>query len=357
MERLNHNSTPNETTPYNKNSFAEAEKSDENIRVFLGKTQDGVSVYDRKVSHIHPEGGLTPELLQSALSAININGRKKVAEHVKFDRPIGEQTCVEIGPDDDVVKVFRKDRSGPSLMVKNREGIPCDTITAVLGKDFDYNDDRYVLITSYIGTGSPREPWDPSLESNKLRQESKDFWKSHALLYNENDIDWEKTKAFDSLTEEDKKKELIRERTLYSGIFVNSENLHQKIHPSLEKVIMQPHVTTNFRPETIQDLKINQLGKKVRIIATGYANNGKNEGLLVRIETDDPVLQEACNKIKNPHITLSIDKFARAKDTIDLPFKPLEEEFELTGEYGLSCFNKIIHSENDFDSVDGIQTT
>ena len=98
-------------------------------------------------------------------------------------------------------------------------------------------------------------------------------------------------------------------------------------------------------------MNLEQLGTGARIIAEGYGNDGKNEGLLVRIEADDPVIQEACDKLKVPHITLSVSEGAKPQDTDKLDFKPLDKPFEIKGEYGLFSQGDIIDKESDAEKL------
>ena len=335
----NHNSSPfkNENgSPVDHNlDKGFGEKAEAPSKVFLGKTKDGAEVYDRIDSHFHSEGGLTPELLAEAIGAINSKGRPFIKEKIDFDHIIGAQTCVETGPEDEIVMVYRKGRSGQTPMVKNRDAEPCNSIIAILRKDFSIRDkDAYEMATSYIGSGSPREPWDPGISTDKELQQSTDFWNSHALLYDDSLIDWERTKAFEFMSEPTKRAELIRQRTIYAGLFVDPVDLYQKQPSTLEKRIKNPHVTTAFKPG-LDQLHLEQIGSVARIFAIGYGNDGENEGLLVRVEADNPEIQAACDNLETPHITLSISKKGQAVNTAFLDFAPLETPFEITGRYGL----------------------
>lgn len=178
----------------------------------FGQTKDGKTVHDRGNSHFHTEGGMTTELLGSALSIIDTKDRGFIAEQVDFDRQVGEQTCVPVNKNDEVVTVIRKNRSGPTPMVKNRESIPCDSVIVILSKDYDI-ENSYTLVTSFVGKHSPREPWDPSIETIEEQEECQKFWDTHALLFNEDLVDIERTEAFANMTDEERRVENIRERT------------------------------------------------------------------------------------------------------------------------------------------------
>ena len=324
----------------------------EHERLFFGRTKDGAEVYDRPDSHFHSEGGLTPELLGEALATIEANGRPFIKELVRFDHIIGGKTCVEVGPEDEIVMAYRKGRSGPTPLVKNREASPCDSVTIVLRKDRSIRDrDVYETLTSYVGEDSPREPWDPNLTSEEERRECEDYWQSHALLYDDNLIDWEKTKAFEFMSQPAKEAELIRQRTVYAGLFLDPEDLYSKKQATLEKVVEHPHVTTAFKPNSDQ-LYLAQIGSNARIYAVGYGNDGENEGLLVKVEADSPEVQEACDALETPHITLSISKKGQAKNTAYLEFTPLEEPIELKGNYGLFAQGSVIKSQEDIKQLE-----
>ncbi len=331
----------------------ETDNNNEIERAFLGTTKDGAKVFNRAddSTHLHSEGGLTPELMQSALSAIDSRGRDFVKDCVRFDRIIGTQTCVDTTPEDDIVMVVRGGRGLPTPMVKNREPKPSDSIVVIMKKDTATGvGDSYELRTAYIGSFSPREPWDPSIESREEQKKCQDFWNTHALLYDENNpiINKEATEKFNSLSNEEKKLEYLKTEVTFSGLFVDREGLYGTIEPKLEKSIEHPHVTVNFKPE-IEQLHLDQLGSSVTITAIGYGNDGKNEGLLVRIESDDPVVQSACDEIEVPHITLSISRGAHAKDTANLTFAPLDTPFELTGKYGLFRQGEVIEDKTELN--------
>lgn len=160
---------------------------------FLGTTKDGKSVYDRPDSHFHPEGGLTKEILASAISVISTDNQIVKGETVKFNGIVGKNNCVEVGPEDEIVMVYRTNRSGQTPMVKNREPSDCDTVHVILLKN-EENENEYCMLTAFIGESTPKEPWDPYIKSEEERTESEKFWKTHALIYNEDLIDKERTK-------------------------------------------------------------------------------------------------------------------------------------------------------------------
>ena len=351
MEKLSLNASSNNSSERVPLEEPTPEVENEQEKLFLGKTRDNMTVYDRKdYSHVHGEGGLTTELIQSALSVVPTNDKFLIEKEVPFDGVVGQKTCVEVSPNDEVVMMYRKNRYGRTPMVKNRSPEPSNKITVVFRKSRKDEFGDYTMLTSYIGDKSEKEPWDTSLRRPEDRKRSKEFWKNHALIYDESEVDWERTNAFNEMNENEKELELMSDKVFYEGLFVDSDELYQKIQPKLARRIKNPHVTTMFNPKGA-DLNLEQLGTGARIIAEGYGNDGKNEGLLVRIEADDPVIQEACDKLKVPHITLSVSEGAKPQDTDKLDFKPLDKPFEIKGEYGLFSQGDIIDKESDAEKL------
>ena len=299
----------------------------------LGYTKDGKAVIDRPDSHFHWESGMTQELFTEALGKIDTEERESFLEEVDFGREIGKNHCVEVGPEDEVVYAVRARRRGLTPLVKNREPISCSKMVVVLEKEAE-KPNTYILKTAYIGEGTPREPWDSSIPSDKEFEEAKAFWSNHALIYDDKLIDHEKTAEYNAMTDAEKFNQQMSIMTYYSGLFVNRDELYQACSPKLEKTVDEPHITINFRPEAKQ-LHLDQVGSNAKITAIGYGNDGKNEGLLVKVESDDPKIQAAVDEVAVPHITLSYSEDSHPMYTSGLEFTPLEQPFEITGTYGI----------------------
>ncbi len=299
----------------------------------LGYTKDGKAVIDRPDSHFHWEGGMTQELLTEALGKIDAEERESFLEEVDFGREIGKSHCVEVGPEDEVIYAVRARRRGLSPLVKNREPIPCSKMVVVLEKEAE-KPNTYILKTAFIGEGTPREPWDSSIPTDEEFQRAQAFWSNHALIYDDKLIDHKKTADYNAMTDVEKFNQQMSIMTYYSGLFVNRDELYQACPPQLEKTVDEPHVTINFRPESKQ-LHLDQVGSNAKIIAIGYGNDGKNEGLLVKVESDDPEIQAAVDEVAVPHITLSYSKDSHPMYTSGLEFTPLEQPFEISGTYGI----------------------
>ena len=188
----------------------------------------------------------------------------------------------------------------------------------------------------YIPGTNPK--WGVSLPegySNSLVDEA---GRNHDNGYNfderDDDDDVEDDNSFEMLSRDRDFLERVKEKTSYAGLFVDKDELYGKAPAHLENVVEYPHVTTNFAPNETQ-LHLDELGSKARVFAVGYGNNGKNEGLLVKVESEDPVIQAAVDAVEVPHITLSYSNDSHAMYTAGLEFSPLEKPFEIDGEYSL----------------------
>lgn len=120
----------------------------------------------------------------------------------------------------------------------------------------------------------------------------------------------------------------------YIGCFLPREELFShadaisKEH--LFRIIASPHVTFVFEPDKVDE---SLFGEKIRIRATGYGNNGINEGLKVELYSENNKLVEMIKNIQVPHITLSVSEDGKSYDTRFLEFHPIEP-FELEGIFG-----------------------
>lgn len=159
-------------------------------RNFLGTTRDGYEVFDRRNSHIHKESGITEDLIKKALNFMYANGSKFKKKEINFNNTVGVTCCVKVSSEDNIVYVHRKGRFGLTPMVFDRKPEPCNTITIIIRKDDNAN--SYSLITCFVGGGATREPWDKNIRSAKEKKECEEFWSTHALIYNANEVDWDR---------------------------------------------------------------------------------------------------------------------------------------------------------------------
>lgn len=144
-----------------------------------------------------------------------------------------------------------------------------------------------------------------------------------------------------SLTEEAKIRHKVAEKTIYDGFFIDPKELYGKYPPSLKNVVKDPHVTLKFRPNERETL-IDAIGTEVKILILGYGNDGKNEGLLVKIVTDDPALQKQIDEIPVQHITLSYGEDCAPKDTADIEYTLFEREEGEEPDYIMGRFGHFI---------------
>ena len=121
---------------------------------------------------------------------------------------------------------------------------------------------------------------------------------------------------------------------LYTGWFLDPRDLETALAPlglsHLQNPIACPHVTLQFLPEAVPTALF---GTTARITVVGYGNDGKNEGVQVRVEPEDPELQKLLESVRVPHITLSVSPEGKPVNTGRLRFTPVEP-ITLTGTFG-----------------------
>lgn len=121
---------------------------------------------------------------------------------------------------------------------------------------------------------------------------------------------------------------------IYTGIFLDGDNVYKLFPPKLFTRIGHPHVTLIYRGG-LESAHEEFLGEIVKVRVIGYGNDGKNEGLQVELESTNPELQKICNEVEVPHITLSISRDSKNRYTKNLAFKPVDKPVELVGRYGV----------------------
>lgn len=140
----------------------------------IGKTMDGIEVFDRPNSHSH----CSTELVAEALKKINSHGIQFLVEQVEFNREIGSSNLIPTTTDfggDEIIYARRKGRKGFTRFVKGKSPSPSKSVVVILKK---CSEGFYLLITAFIGEKSFPEPWDP-----KATPEAVEFWKTHALIW------------------------------------------------------------------------------------------------------------------------------------------------------------------------------
>lgn len=131
----------------------------------------------------------------------------------------------------------------------------------------------------------------------------------------------------------------------YAGFFVSLDEVleaAEEVAPGarLEKVIADPHVTLEYRPQFVDE---SLFGLQIKIHAVGYANDGENEGFRVVLEIPDGFpLADQLQKILLPHITVSLAEGAAAVNTCNLSFEPCKQ-YTFTAVYGALDMDRIKH--------------
>lgn len=128
-------------------------------------------------------------------------------------------------------------------------------------------------------------------------------------------------------------------KILYTGLFVDSRELHEKIKNisgagRLEQTVPNPHVTLTYYREQPETLAYNLIGKIYDIEIIGYACDGKNEGVKVRLIKPTKDLEATIEEDRTLHITISLADGARAVDTGKLNFEKIDP-IRLTGVFGV----------------------
>lgn len=145
----------------------------------MGHLGSGELVIDRKDSHVATHPTALP-IVAEALSQISSEKRENAVEEIDLGRVIGENIRVSTTDADRVVYAQRTGREGLTRFIKDRAPEPCESMVIVLRRA---TNGAYVLITAFIGTKCPAEPWD-----RWAIPESVPFWNTHALIWGEEEV-------------------------------------------------------------------------------------------------------------------------------------------------------------------------
>lgn len=123
---------------------------------------------------------------------------------------------------------------------------------------------------------------------------------------------------------------------IYTGVFFDANELFNKFNCNiganrLARSIENPHVTFTFKPDTVTP---ELFGKPVKFRVIGYACDGKNQSVRVEVITIPTSLHAEYDKIKQPHITISVSADGKSVDTGKMKFEPIENPFCIIGKYG-----------------------
>jgi len=145
----------------------------------------GTIVVPRKAEdHLraHPNVDL---LMPESIARVQLprNGAFLSAE-VEIGRVVGRSGCVQTPPitqSDRVLFAQRIGRDHPSRVIVG-EGEKT-TKVVVLAFASHEEADTYVLVTSWVGSLAPKEPWDSNIRKDEECQECLRFWCANALVW------------------------------------------------------------------------------------------------------------------------------------------------------------------------------
>lgn len=127
----------------------------------------------------------------------------------------------------------------------------------------------------------------------------------------------------------------------YERIFFETDMvdlIHSLETEKLTKVNDEIHCTFKYHP-TIEEIFNDIVGKTFEIYLIWYGNDGQNSGfeILFPDELKDYYInydEQNPGILKTPHITASLAEGAKASNTKNLNFKPLEKPIKLIGKFG-----------------------
>lgn len=154
----------------------------------IGKTKNGKDVFAINAdSHMAAHAAVTDEMMAEAIKLIDYQAPFQMVT-VDLGRIIGTDNCVETTDSDDVKMMYRKGRDGKTPIVFGREAEETTSLTVGICTD---EDSLETIFTAFTGKIAPKEPWDPRINPEE-KAESENFWKHHALVYDESAIDTER---------------------------------------------------------------------------------------------------------------------------------------------------------------------
>lgn len=134
----------------------------------------------------HPE---VSAVLEEAMLRLDPIAGRFLRREVDLGRVLGRSGCVETRPiafDEPALFAQRIGRQKPSRVIVGAPGPECRTVVIIAQPN--PKRDGHNLMTAYVGTLAPREPWDPSLRPSEKITSVK-FWCRHALVYDESVMD------------------------------------------------------------------------------------------------------------------------------------------------------------------------
>lgn len=165
----------------------------------IGKTKDGKSVHTcpKTEEHLKAHPDVSREIIAEAISKITLDNQQFLIEAIDLKREIGTSSCVSTTDADEIVFARRIGRKGDTRFVKNRTPEPTSKI--VVGICIDRETGLPTLFTAFYGDLGAKEIWDAQYKVDKYGtpedlaelKKAKEFWSSHALIYDESILEKE----------------------------------------------------------------------------------------------------------------------------------------------------------------------
>jgi len=151
---------------------------------FITKCGKTIVVPQKALSHLkaHPEvGSILPEIIRRITLPLDSSFLSTEVEMERIVGRSGRISTSEINLNEKTLFALRVERDRPSRVVMGQGEET--TKVSVLAFSAQNEDDTYVLITSWVGTLAPREPWDKMIKTPGEFQNCLQFWRSNALSY------------------------------------------------------------------------------------------------------------------------------------------------------------------------------
>ena len=151
------------------------------MKKIIAKSKNNINVYicEETIAHMKAHSDVSLKHIQEAINNISLSGTFFM-ESVDLNTIIGKDHCIYVSPEnwENITMVQRPNRKGFTPMIKSE---PADTSLLTIGLCVD--DGLWTLFTAFYGVKVPKEPWDASIKSAQEKEESKKFWRCHALCY------------------------------------------------------------------------------------------------------------------------------------------------------------------------------
>lgn len=145
----------------------------------LGRLASGELVVDVANSHVATHGSVLP-FLADALAMMSSDDQEVVISELDMGRVVGESIRVATTDTDEIVYAQRPNRRGLTRFVKNRKPDPCSRVVVLVKRT---TGGAYVLLTAFIGTRCPAEPWDRNADKTSVP-----FWNKNALIWGAEEV-------------------------------------------------------------------------------------------------------------------------------------------------------------------------